>query len=164
MKKVFMAFLIFFLGSGTATFVHASCFPSVSLGEYPLGEWSDAGRTWVISDTVGSFSDYFTTQSELETHKNTLMAECSTKGNEVIAAVEQKLNERKAGLGAEFDRTCTNTLICPMIRDITIQFQENEIESEIDRMKSWYESRIGMCQSNFNHVFNTISPYLCATD
>ncbi|MCY4186539.1 MAG: hypothetical protein OXC82_10575 [Rhodobacteraceae bacterium] len=164
MKKLIMTFLILFLGSGTLTVVHANCFQSVSLGEYPLGEWSDAGRTWVVSDTVGSFSDAITTQSALETHKNTLIAQCSTKGNAVIAAVEQRLNEKRAGLGAEFDRTCTNSLFCSMIRDITIQSREYEIDREIGKMKSWYKLSIEKCVMHFNYTFDVLNPRLCATE
>jgi len=139
----------------------ANCFKSVSLGEYPLGEWSDAGRTWVVSDTVGSFSDAITTQSALETQKDTLIAQCSTKGKAVIAAVEQRLNRQKANIGPEFDATCTVSPICLMIRDITIGSREYEIDQEIGRMQAWYQGSIGRCQSHFNYTFNTLSPRLC---
>ncbi len=144
---------------GTA---QASCFKSISLGEYPLGEWSDAGRTWVVSDTVGSLSDTFTTLSAVRTQKDTLIDQCSEKGKAVIAEVERRLNERKVGLGAKFDRTCTDTVICPMIRDISIQAREHEIDSEIGRMQSWYRARIDQCEKHFNYTFNTLSPRLCS--
>ena len=143
---------------GTA---QATCFESVSLGEYPLGEWSDAGRTWVVSDTVGSFSDVVTTLSAAETQRDVLLDQCSEKGNAVIAEVERRLNERKAGLGAEFDRTCTDPVFCPMVRDITIRSREHEIDQEIGRMRSWYRASIGRCEEHFNYTFNTLSPRLC---
>ncbi|MCY4258963.1 MAG: hypothetical protein OXC91_01695 [Rhodobacteraceae bacterium] len=141
---------------------HANCFPSLTLGDYPLGEWSDADRTWVVSDTVGSSSDYLTTQSAAQAHRDALLEECSTKGNAVIAEVEGRLNERKAGLGAEFDRTCTDMIFCPMVRDTAIQFQENEIDREIDRMKTWYQGRINSCKDHFNYRYNTLSPLICS--
>ncbi len=144
---------------GTA---QADCFPSVSLGEYPLGEWSDADRTWVVSDTVGSFSDVVTTRSEAATSRDTLIEQCSTKGNALITKVESRLNEKKAGLGAEFDEQCTDAVICPMIRDMTIESRENEIDREIDRMKSWYGGRIDRCRDHFNYKFNTLSPLMCS--
>jgi len=100
----------------------------------------------------------------LETHKNTLIAQCSTKGNAVIAAVEQRLNEKRAGLGAEFDRTCTNSLFCSMIRDITIQSREYEIDREIGKMKSWYKLSIEKCVMHFNYTFDVLNPRLCATE
>ncbi len=150
------AFILAF--GGTA---HANCFKSASLGEYPLGEWSDAGRTWVVSDTVGSFSEAFTTRSALQSQRDTLTGECSTKGNAVIAAVEGRLNDRKAGLGAEFDRTCTE-VFCPMFRDISIQSREQEIDREIGRMKAWYNASIGRCEGHFNYMFNTLSPLMCS--
>ncbi len=145
--------------AGTA---HANCFEQISLGEYPLGEWSDAGRTWVVSDTVGSFSDFVTTLSAAETQKDTLIGQCSEKGNAVIAEVEKRLNERKTGLGTEFDKTCTDSVICPMIRAITIQSQEREIDQEIGRMKSWYRAGIDRCERHFNYMFNTLSRLLCS--
>jgi len=145
--------------SGTA---YATCFRSVSLGEYPLGEWSDAGRTWVVSDTVGSFSDVVTTLSAAETQRDILRDQCSEKGNAVIAEVEKRLNERKAGLGAEFDRTCTDPVFCPMVRDITIRSREHEIDQEIGRMRSWYRASINRCEEHFNYTFNTLSPRLCS--
>ncbi len=141
---------------------HASCFNSVSLGEYPLGEWSDANRTWVESDTVGSFSDVVTTLSAARTQKDELVTQCSTKGNAVVAAVEKRLNDRKTGLGAEFDKTCTDSFICPMIRDISIQSREQEIDREIGRMQAWYEMNIGKCKGHFNYTFNTLSPLICS--
>ena len=144
---------------GTA---HAGCFGSVSLGEHPLGEWSDAGRTWVVSDTVGSFSDAFTTRSALKTQRDNLIGQCSTKGDAVIAEVEKRLNARRAGLGAEFDKTCTHPVFCPMFRDISIQSRENEIDAEISRMKSWYQASIDRCKAHFNFMFNTLSPRMCA--
>ncbi len=144
---------------GTA---HANCFKSVSLGEYPLGEWSDAGRTWVVSDTVGSFSDAFTTQSELRAQRDALIGQCSAKGNAVIAEVEKRLNERKADLGAEFDRTCTDLAFCPLVRDISIQSREREIDQEISRMQSWYRASIDRCEGHFNYMFNTLSPRICS--
>ena len=150
----------FVLGFGGTA--HASCFPSVSLGQYGLGEWSDAGRTWVVSDTVGSFSDAVTTRSAAQTSRDTLIGQCSTKGNAVIAEVEKRLSARRAGLGAKFDRTCTDAVFCPMVRDITIQSQQQEIDQEIARMKSWYGASIDRCKGHFNYVFNTLSPLLCA--
>ncbi len=143
-------------------FVHANCFKSISLGEFPLGEWSDAGRTWVESDMVGSISDTFTTKSALETQKNTLLGQCTTKGNAVIAKVEERLNQRKAGLGAEFDKWCTDTFFCPMVRDISIQSRTNEIDQEIVRMKGWYKTNIEKCKQHFNYMHNTLSTHLCS--
>ena len=144
---------------GTA---QADCFPSVSLGEYALGEWSDADRTWVVSDTVGSFSDVVTTLSAAEANRDTLIEQCSTKGNAVIAEVERRLNEKKAGLGAAFDEWCTDSIICPMIRDMTIQSREHEINHEIGKMTSWYGVSIGRCEDHFRYTFNTLSPRLCS--
>ena len=141
---------------------HASCFNSVSLGEYPLGEWSDANRTWVESDTVGSFSDVVTTLSAAVTQRDALIQQCSRKGNALVAAVEKRLNDRKAGLGAEFDKTCDDLIICPMIRDISIRSREQEIEREIGRMQAWYEMNIGKCKGHFNYTFNTLSPLICS--
>ncbi len=141
---------------------HASCFASVSLGEYPLGEWSDASRTWVESDSVGSFSDVVTTRSAAETERDALIEQCSTKGKAVVAAVETRLNTRRAGLGAEFDRTCTDAVICPMIRDISIKSREREIDREIGRMQAWYQMRIGNCEAHFKYTFNTLSPLMCS--
>ncbi len=164
MKTLITTFLALVLGFGTLPLAHANCFQSVSLGEYPLGEWSDAGRTWVVSDTVGSFSDAFTTLSALQTQKTALLGECSTKGNAVIAAVEKRLNARRANLGAEFDQTCTDSFFCPMIRDITIQSREDEIDREIGRMQAWYGLSIDKCKSHFNYAFNTLSSSLCATN
>jgi len=161
MKTLISTLLGFVLGIAMLPHVHADCFKSVSLGEYPLGEWSDAGRTWVVSDTVGSFSDAIKTQAALVENKNMLIAQCSTKGNAVIAAVEQRLNDRKAGLGAEFDAWCTDSLFCSMIRDITIQSREQEIDREISRMRSWYKFSIEKCGDHFNYTFNTLSPRLC---
>jgi len=164
MKALITTLLVLVLGSGTLPLVHANCFKLVSLGEYPLGEWSDAGRTWVVSDTVGSFSDAITTPSALKTQKDTLIAQCSTKGKAVIADVEQRLNKQKANLGPEFDKTCTDTIFCPLIRDISIQARESEIEQEIGRMQAWYQGSIERCKSHFNYMFNTLNPHLCATD
>ncbi len=140
----------------------ANCFNSVSLGEYPLGEWSDANRTWVVSDTVGSFSDVVTTLSAAETRRDALIEQCSTKGKAVVAEVERRLNDRKAGLGAEFDKTCDDPIICPMIRDISIRSRGQEIEREIGRMQAWYEMNIGKCKGHFNYTFNTLSPLICS--
>ena len=150
-------FILVFGGTAQAT-----CFESVSLGEYPLGEWSDAGRTWVVSDTVGSFSEVVTTLSAAETRRDVLLDQCSEKGNAVIAEVEKRLNERKAGLGAEFDRTCTDPVFCPMVRDITIRARQNEIDREVGRMTSWYRERIGRCEAHFGYMFDTLSPRLCS--
>ncbi len=141
---------------------HANCFDSVSLGEYPLGEWSDAGRTWVVSDTVGSFSDAVTTRSAAQTQRDTLIGQCSTKGKAVMAEIERRLNAKKAGFGAEFDRTCTTFPICSMIRDISIRSREQEIEQEIGRMQAWYGVRIDRCEDHFNYTFNTLSPLMCS--
>ncbi len=141
--------------------VHANCFKSASLGEYPLGEWSDASRTWVESDTVGSFYDSFATQSALEEHKDTLIAQCSTKGNALKNTVAQRLNQRKANLAAEFDQWCTTEPICSMVRDITIRSGEQEIDQEIGRMQAWYDVRIEKCKGHFNYAFNTLNPRLC---
>ncbi len=164
MKTLMTTLLVLVLGSAALPVVHAGCFQSLSLGAYPLGEWSDAGRTWVVSDTVGSFSDAFSTQSALEAQKNTLIAQCSTKGNAVIADVEQRLNARRAGLGAAFDATCTDSAFCPLVRDMTIKAREQEIDTEIGRMKSWYQASIEKCKGHFNYTFNTLSPRLCASD
>jgi len=162
MKTLITTFLIFALGLGTLPLVHANCFKSVSLGEYPLGEWSDAGRNWVVSDTVGSFSDVVTTQSVLKVEKDNLIAQCDTKGKAVIADVEKRLTERKTNLGTEFDKTCTDAIFCPMIRDITIQSHESDIDREIGRMKAWYGKSIEKCKNHFNYAFNLLNPRLCS--
>ncbi len=161
MKMKLMALLAAFIPAFGGA-VHANCFKSLSLGEYPLGEWSDAGRTWVVTDTVGSFSDAFTTLSALQTQRDTLIDQCSTKGNAVIAEVRKRLNERKAGLGAEFDKTCTDLVFCPLVRDISIQSREREIDQEIGRMQVWYQASISRCEGHFNYMFNTLSPRICS--
>lgn len=90
--------------------------------------------------------------------ENTLLEQCSTKGNAVIAAVEQRLNKRKENLGAEFDEWCTDPLFCQMVRDLTIQSRENEIDREIGRMKAWYGLSIEKCVEHFNYAFSKLSP------
>jgi len=161
MKIKLMALLAAFIPVFGGT-VHANCFKSVSLGEYALGEWSDAGRTWVVSGTVGSFSDAFTTRSALQTQRDTLIDQCSTEGNAVISDVRKRLNDRRAGLGAEFDRTCTDAIFCPLVRDISIQSREHEIDQEIGRMQSWYQASIGRCKGHLNYTFTTLSPRICS--
>ena len=146
------------LGAAAA---QADCFKSVSLGEYSLGEWSDAGRTWVVSDTIGSFSDVVTTVSAAQIHRDTLIGQCSTKGNAVIAEIERRLNEQKAGLGAAFDRECGDGIFCAMIREISIQSREYEINREIAKMKGWYQVSIERCEDHFNYTFDTLSPRMC---
>jgi len=154
----FLAGVILIFG-GT---VQASCFKSVSLGEYPLGEWSDADRTWVESDTVGSFSEVVTTLSAAQTQRDLLSDQCSKKGKALIDAIEKRLIARKANVSVEFDRKCNDTFFCPMIRDISIRSQEREIESESGRMHLWYASRIDRCKEHFNYTFNILSPRLCS--
>ena len=157
-----LSFLIGFILVLFGGTVQADCFKSASLGEYPLGEWSDANRTWVVTDTVGSFSDAVTTLSALQTQKDTLINQCSTKGKAVITEVEKRLTERKAGIAAKFDRTCDNDFICPMIRDISIQSQEEEVDREIGRMQAWFEISINRCKGHFNYAFNILSPRICS--
>ncbi len=164
MKTLITKLLILVLGVGTIPLVHANCFKSVSLGEYSLGEWSDAGRTWVESDTVGSFSDVITTQSALVTQRDNLVSQCSTKGKAVIAAVEQRLNKQKANLGPEWDAACGDETFCLMVRDISIRSREQEIDREIGRMQAWYQGSIERCKGHFNYAFNMLSPHLCATE
>ncbi len=48
----------------------ASCFPSVPLGHYHLGEWSNVDRSWVISDVVGNYNERASSRSELLQQKN----------------------------------------------------------------------------------------------
>jgi len=158
--KVMSLLTGFILAFGGAA--HANCFKSVSLGEYSLGEWSDADRTWVVSGTVGSFSDVVTTRSAAETNRDTLITQCSTKGKEVIADIEKRLNKPRAGFAAEFDKSCTDSVICPMIRDITIQSRGYEIDREIGRMQAWYGASIERCKGHFNYTFNILSPRMCS--
>jgi len=158
--KTFIAIILVTL---ITTAAHASsCFNSLPLGEFPLGEWSDANRTWVESDTVGSFSDTSESVSALRTQRDTLLKQCSEKAEALIDKVEKRLNDRKDNLGTEFDKTCTDPIICPMIRDTQILSQTQEIEREIGRMKSWFNSRINDCKDGVNYAFNILSPLMCS--
>jgi len=164
MKTLITTFLVLVLGPGTLPLVHANCFKSVALGEYAIGEVSDLGCTWVVSDTVGSFSDAITTQSALEAQRDVLIAQCSTKGKAVIADVEQRLNAQRPAFATEFDATCTTQPICSMVRDITIKSRNQEVDREIGRMQAWYTASIERCKGHFNYTFNILNPRLCAAD
>jgi len=168
MKTKLIMLFIFLLGSGMLSTVHASCFNSLTLGHYVLGDWSGPGpnpdsQPWKVGGVVGS-DDRFTTLGQLEAHRDDLIQQCSTKGNEIITEAEGHLTARKNTAGARFDEWCTTQPFCSAVRNISIEYEHNQLDSEIERMKAWYNDNISRCQSNFRYVFNEMSRYLCAAN
>ncbi len=143
-----------------------ACFSSITLGTYNLGEWSGVagGTAWKVSDTVGSASDTASSAADLESQKNTLIGQCDTKGNALIAGAKSNLLAKKNALGADFDKTCDDPF-CQMFREtfrsLWIESEGRSIDNEIDRMAQWYTNNISLCKQHFTGRYNTLQPHMC---
>lgn len=163
MKKTLIKWiLMMIIVVSVPSLAHSACFPSISLGVYSLGEWSNPDRTWVISDSVGNFNDRATSKSELQKHRNRLVKSCKTKGNALIAAAEEYFNKVKEGLGPEFDANCDQGDVCEEFRDLWIQSETSAIDKHVQKMKAWYKGNIRNCKRHFNNTYNNLVDNLCS--
>jgi len=160
-NTVFKSILAVIIAICLPSMAYASCFPSVSLGTYNLGEWSNADRSWVISDTVGDFDDRVSTKAELLKQKNKLVESCETKGKALITKAKEYFTEKKNNLGTQYDATCGEGELCQQLRSAWIQQESNAIDEHVEDMEDWYTGNIATCKSNFEGVYNTLVDHLC---
>ncbi len=140
---------------------YSACFPSITLGQTTLGEWSNLDRSWVISATVGDYNSRASSKSELLTERNRLQALCETEGKRLISEGEKHFTAWKEGAADRFDASCTQEPICSEIRDITVQAEKDSIDDEIGRLRAWYQGNIQKCKSHFTGVYNMVAGLLC---
>jgi len=139
----------------------AACFPSITLGEFNLGEWSNADRTWVISDKVGDFNDRASSRSELRQHRNRLVRSCETKGQNLITQAETHFNGVKDGLSDSFNASCDAGALCGEFRVLWVQAETASIDDHVATMRTWYQDNIKKCKGHFRGTFNVLKKQVC---
>jgi len=139
-----------------------ACFSSLSLGSYPLGEWSNGDGTWTISDTVGDGDDRATSKEELLADRDQHVVSCETKGKNLISKAENYFQTRINGLAAEFDASCTAGPFCPVFRTLWVEQETSAINAHVANMRTWYQDRIESCKSHFNTQYGQLVGYLCS--
>jgi len=159
MKKIILAAIVAITLPGLA---HAACFPSITLGQFGLGEWSNADRTWVISDTVGDFSNRAGSRSELAQHKNRLVLSCDTKGKALIAQAETYFQGVKDDLSEEFDAACDAGPACSAMKSLWVQSETASIDDHVAKMRTWYQGNIKRCKRHFKGVYRASKNHLCS--
>ncbi len=157
MKQLFSILILAYTLSAPA---YGSCFPSLTLGGYVLGGWQGPG--WEVSGTVGDISTFVNSRAELRQQRNKYVAQCETKGRQLISDATAHLTAERDDIAATFDRTCTDPVVCPEIREITIQRQQAAIDDEIDRMTTWYTNNIRACKRTFRAAFRQLAPQICS--
>jgi len=142
---------------------YSACFPSISLGEYGLGEWSNADRSWVISATVGDYNDRVESKADLAKQRNKLVESCETKGNDLIKKAEDYFEAKRDNLASDYDDNCEEGDLCEdeTIRDLWIASETDAINDHIEEMKAWYKNNISSCKSHFKGVYNELVDKLC---
>jgi len=161
-----IALLILLTVPGTLPIVahSAGCFDSVFLGQYVLGNWNGPGpnsdsERWDVGGIVGT-NESFATKKELRVHMKEMVEQCSVKGAKIIADAERHMMARKDTAVARFEEWCNDPIFCPAIRNISINYERNQIDKEIERMKTWYGGNIKKCKKNFRDAFREISKLL----
>lgn len=143
----------------------SACFDSLPLGHYELGGWSgpavtDDATWWEVSGTVGT-NDRYSTREDMAAARDSFINQCSITGNQMIKDAENHLIARKNSAGARFDASCSFGPTCSAIREITIKYQQDQIDDEISVMKEWFTQNISNCQLSFQGSYEHLGPRLC---
>lgn len=169
-RRKIIALLILLTVPGTFPIVahSAGCFDSVFLGQFVLGGWngpspeSDSKR-WEVSGIVGT-NERFSTKKELRAHMKEMVNQCSVKGIAIITEAEGHMTARKNTVASRFDKWCKDPIFCPTIRNMSIEYEHNQLDNEIQRMKTWYGENIKRCKNNFRSAFKEFNKLLCSTN
>ena len=157
MKKIISA-VIFSIA--LPSLAHA-CLPSLPLGHYNLGEWSNMDRTWVISGMVGS-SKHANSRAELEKLKNRFVRNCRKKGRKLISEAETYFEGVKEGLSDRFDAAgCDAGEHCEVFKRLFIESETASIDNHVATMRTWFGGNIERCKIHFNWKYNEFKGLLC---
>ena len=156
MKKIIFA-VIFSIA--LPSLAYATCFPSLPLGHYNLGEWSNLDGTWVISDTVGD-SSRASSRAELKKLKKKFVRSCKKKGRDLIAQGEAYFEGVKEGLPDRFDDSNCGEY-CDTFKRLWIESETASIDNHVATMRTWYEGNIGNCRNHFIGAYNELKGRLC---
>lgn len=134
MKLLLKIAIGFFLFVPVSSF--SACLKKATLGEFHLGEWSDADRTFFISDTVGNVNRKVSAKNLKKRYKK-LLRQCDKKARRLIIQGEDHFPEQARQLrawyleGAELCKesfTNNYNMLLPLMCEDETQTQERIIE------------------------------------